>query len=405
MSRGPFSQRVPASLEAGPWARRLAAMRAQGRALIDLSDHNPTTADLGYLEDPALLRALSQPAGGPYTPAAAGLETAREAIALYYHDRGIHVAAEQIVLTSSTSEGYAHAMRLLCDPGEAILVPRPSYPLFESLAHAEGCRVGTYLLALKDGAWGIDVAALDEAVRTTPGARVIVAVNPNHPTGSFLSRIDVRSLKAVCEAHDLALMVDEVFSDFHAPWGRPDSEIRRSVLEDDWHGTTCAPLLLVLSGLSKVCGLPHVKLGWIVVGSDYALKHSALERLEWLADTFLSVSQSAQLALPAFLAGRDRFLATVLDRVARNRGALARLLQAIPGAELLPSDGGWSAVIALPPVRTDEEWALALLEHDVIVHPGYFYDFDEPGRLVLSLLPPPEAFDRALVALSEIARG
>jgi len=405
MSRGPFSQRVPASLEAGPWARRLAALRAQGRALIDLSDHNPTTADLGYLEDPGLLEALSHPVRGPYTPAAAGLESAREAIALYYHDRGIHVAAEQIVLTSGTSEAYAHAFRLLCDPGETILAPRPSYPLFESLAQAEGCRIATYPLVLEDGAWRIDVVALDAVIRATPGLRAIVTVNPNHPTGSFLSQTDAAALHDICMRHNLTLIGDEVFGDFRGGYGRSPSEIRRSLLECSDTDRVETPLRFVLSGLSKVCGLPQAKLGWIVVAGTRKLEQQAVERLEWLADAFLSVGQSVQHALPALLAGRERFQAAVHERVERNRAALGLLMTGIPGSALLPADGGWSAVIALPPVRTDEEWALALLEHDVVAHPGYFYDFDEPGRLVLSLLPPPEAFDRALKALFEIARG
>jgi hypothetical protein len=405
MSRGPFSQRVPASLEAGPWARRLAALRAQGRALIDLSDHNPTTAGLGYLADVRLRRALSNPGGRTYLPAAAGLETAREAIATYYTDRGLAVSPAQIVLTSGTSEAYAHAFRLLCDPGDAILVPRPSYPLFDSLAQAEGCRIATYPLVLEDGAWRIDIVALDAVIRATPGLRAIVTVNPNHPTGSFLSKADVAALRAACDAHGLSLICDEVFGDFHGGYGRPQAEIEASLLAPPWSGPAEAPLLLVLSGVSKVCGLPQIKLGWIVVRGKREVVEQAIERLEWLADTFLSVGQPAQYALRHLLGFRGQFQDEVRERVERNRASLARLLRAIPGSALLPADGGWSAVIALPPVRSDEEWALALLEHDVVVHPGYFYNFDEPGRLVLSLLPPPETFDRALKALFEIALG
>jgi len=405
MPRGPFSQRVPASLEAGPWARRLAALRAQGRALIDLSDHNPTTAELGYLQDTELVSALAIPGPSAYKPRAAGLTPARKAVSRYYQQRALYVSSLQVVLTSGTSEAYAHVFRLLCDPGEAILVPRPSYPLFESLAHAEGCRVVTYPLVLADGAWRIDVDALDAAVRATVGVRAIVTVNPNHPTGSFLSQADAAALYDLCERHDLALIGDEVFGDFHGGYGRSPGEIRRSLLEWSETDRVETPLRFVLSGLSKVCGLPQAKLGWIVVAGTPQLEQQAIERLEWLADAFLSVGQSVQHALPALLAGRERFQAAVHERVERNRATLGLLMAGIPGSALLPADGGWSAVIALPPVRTDEEWALALLEHDVIVHPGYFYDFDEPGRLVLSLLPPTEAFDRALVALSEIARG
>ena len=405
MSRGPFSQRVPASLEAGPWARRLAALRAQGRALIDLSDHNPTTAELGYLDDPELVRVLSDPGMATYTPLAAGIAAAREAIARYYFDRGLKVGAEQIVLTASTSEAYAHAFRLLCDPGEVVLVPRPSYPLFESLAHAEGCHVASYPLTVRGGAWRIDLGALEALLASTPDARAIVTVNPNHPTGSFLSLAEARTLSAMCDVHGVALISDEVFGDSLAQVARDPSGLVPSMLPSESGFPGPGTLTLVLSGLSKVCGLPQVKLGWIVVSGDPARRADALTRLEWLADTFLSVGQAAQHALPSLLAGRMRFQKAVRARVARNRAELERTLAGMPGAVLLPADGGWSAVVALPPVRTDEEWALALLEHDVIVHPGYFYDFEEPGRLVLSLLPPPSAFDRALKALFEIALG
>ena len=383
MARGPFSSRVPASLEPGPWARRLAALRAQGRPLIDLTDHNPTTAELDYLSD---LPALD--AGGPYEPDPAGLPVAREAVSAYYRDRGITVDPAHVVLTASTSEAYAHAFRILCDPGETVLVPRPSYPLFEALALAEGCVVEGY-------------ASPD----TLGDARAIVAVNPNHPTGRFLTRAEAAVLLRTCAQRGIALIADEVFADF--PWygGRPASELAGSLLRESVPGRSPQPLKLVFSGLSKVCGLPHLKLGWIVVQGEPFERDAALERLAWLGDTFLSVSQPVQRALPALLAGRARFQGAVRARVARNRTALAKAIEAAPGAVLLPADAGWSAVIALPEGRTDEEWALSLLEHDVIVHPGYFYGFDEPGRLVVSLLQPPRVFDPGVAALFAVALG
>lgn len=409
MPRGPFSSRVPESLEPGPWARRLAQMRGLGRPLIDLTDHNPTTADLGYLEGLSLLLALSNSGGRVYAPSAAGLESARQAVAIYYQDRGHLVDPSQVVLTSSTSEAYAHLFRLLCDPGEAILVPRPGYPLFDALARAEGCRVVTYPLRFRDGAWRLDIDSLIAILRETPDARAIVTVNPNHPTGSCLTIAEATSLWAACELHDLAFISDEVFDDYRAADGRDPAGLVQSFTGDSLSPFAIrTPLRFVLSGLSKVCGLPQAKLGWIVVvgpptigGSE--LGDAALERLEWLADTFLSVGGPIQSALPALLAGRARFQDEVKARVARNRAALVAALAPMPNAQVLPADGGWSAVIALDPVKSDEEWALALLEHDVIVHPGYFYDFDEPGRIVVSLLPAPAGFDVALTRLTAVA--
>lgn len=394
MPRGPFSQRVPAALEPGPWARRLDRLHAEGRALIDLTDHNPTIAELGYLE------ALSLDASGSYHPDPAGLRVAREAVCAYYSDRGVEVIPEHVVLTASTSEAYAHAFRLLCDPGEAMLVPRPSYPLFDALAQAEGCRVEPYSWDLEGDAWAI------APLKTLPeGVRAIVAVNPNHPTGAFLTHADAAVLLRACVQSGAALVVDEVFADF--PWfgGRPPSELATSMLRERLPGRFPQPLKLIFSGLSKVCGLPHLKLGWIVVQGEPLERDAALERLAWLGDTFLSVAQPVQLALPALLAGRARFQGAVRARVARNRGALAAALAALPEAALLPADAGWSAVIVLPGGRTDEEWALALLEHDVIVHPGYFYGFDAPGRLVVSLLAPPARFDAALASIFSVALG
>jgi aspartate/methionine/tyrosine aminotransferase len=385
-----WSSRTPASLTPGPWARRLSRLRAEGRPLIDLSEHNPTTA--GLVPPTA---AFAVPA--TYEPSPSGLAPARAAVSGYYAERGIALAPDRLVLTAGTSEGYAHAFRLLCDPGETVLVPRPSYPLFEPIAHAEGCRVAPYALRLEDGAWRLPEGALEAALDAAPGTRAVVVVLPNHPTGSFLTREEAGRVRAVCARAGVALISDEVFADFHAPYGRAAAELAPTLL-----GDAGGPLTLALSGLSKVCGLPQVKVGWIALDGPQAAVESAHERLEWLADAFLTVSHPAQGALPALLAGRHAFQDVTRARVARNRAALEGSAARIAGARVLPADGGWSAVIALPPVRGDEEWALALLEHDVVAHPGHFYDFEEPGLLVLSLLPDPTDFDRALGLLVEI---
>jgi aspartate/methionine/tyrosine aminotransferase len=403
-----FSDRAPSAFVRGPWAERLARLRAAGTPLLDLADHNPTAVGLTPLPGAAVLRALADPRALRYTPEPLGLPEARSAVARYYADRLLAMPAERVALTASTSEAYAHAFRLLCRPGEAFLVPAPSYPLFAPLAHAEGCRVEPWPLVLDPaaggaGAWRVDKAGVLAAADAAPDARALVVVNPNHPTGSFLARDEAAWLRALCAERGLALVSDEVFGDFRGEFGRPESALARSLAGDD-----DGPLTLVFSGLSKVCGLPQLKLGWIAVGGPTDVASEALDRIEWFADAFLSVAQPVQHALPALLAGRGAFQDAVRARVARNRAALAATLAGVgagaSGAHLLPADGGWSAVAALPPVRSDEEWALALLDHDVVVHPGYFYDFAEPGQLVVSLLPEPAAFDRAMLALAAVAR-
>jgi aspartate/methionine/tyrosine aminotransferase len=290
--------------------------------------------------------------------------------------------------------------------------------LFEPLAHAEGCRVAPWPLVLAgapgdpSAAWRIDRAGLAAAADATPAARALVVVNPNHPTGSFLTREDAAWLRGFCHERGLALVSDEVFGDFRGDWGRPADELALSLLPPAGGAASArgaddaGPLTLVFSGLSKVCGLPQLKLGWIAVDGPPAVAEEALERIEWFADTFLSVAQPVQHALPEILAGRGAFQDAARERVARNRAALALALAAIDGAALLPSDGGWSAVVALPPLRSDEEWALALLEHDVVVHPGHFYEFEEGApHIVVSLLAEPGEFDAALARLGDIARG
>jgi alanine-synthesizing transaminase len=376
-------------------------LRAAGTPLLDLADHNPTAVGLTPLAGAAVLRALADPRALRYTPEPLGLPEARAAVAGYYADRGIEVPADRVAITASTSEAYAHAFRLLCRPGESFLVPAPSYPLFAPLAHAEGCRVVTWPLVLDEiaGAWRVERAGVIAAADAAPDARALVVVNPNHPTGSFLTRDEVTWLRALCAERGLALVSDEVFGDYRGEFGRPAADLALSLAGDD-----DGPLTLVFSGLSKVCGLPQLKLGWIAVGGPDDVATEALDRIEWFADAFLSVAQPVQHALPALLAGRGAFQAAVRERVARNRAALAATLATVPGAALLPADGGWSAVAALPPVRSDEEWALALLEHEVVVHPGYFYDFEAQGRLVASLLPEDLAFDRAMLALAAVAR-
>ena len=385
-----------------PQKNRITLALEHAPPAFDLTESNPTRTQLPYAHG-ALVQALDNAAVRGYAPDPHGLPEARAAVALRYGERGLRVAADQITLTSGTSEAYAHAFRLLCNPHETFLVPRPSYPLFGPIAHAEGCKVASYPLVASEYGWRLPVEELEKAIARTSAPRAVVVVNPNHPTGSFLTHEEAQAVRAICVRAGIALISDEVFGDFHASYGRPEDMLARALLSDSQSGHD-VPLTFVFSGLSKVCGLPQLKLGWIVLDGPNPLVEAAREGLVWFADMFLPVAQPVQQALPALLAGRARFQDAVRTRTLRNRGALAAAVARIEGAALLPADGGWTAVIALPGSRSDEEWALALLELDVVVHPGDLYDFGEPGRLVLSLLPGPAAFDEALQRLAEVAR-
>jgi alanine-synthesizing transaminase len=293
------------------------------------------------------------------------------------------------VLTASTSESYTHLFRLLADPGGTFLVPAPSYPLFEPLAALEGVALRPYRLAY-DGAWHLDTHSLEQAFG--PDVRGVIAVQPNHPTGSCLDAEERALLAGLCERHGAAIIADEVFGDF-ARGGAP---------LPSFVGEARVPTF-VLSGLSKVCGMPQMKLGWIVVDGPDAVREAALKGLEWIADLFLSVSTPVQVALPRLLAARHAFQARVRERVERNLAALDRLVAARPELSVLDAQGGWAAVVRVPRTRSEEEWALGLLRRDVVVHPGHFYDFAGEGYLVLSLIPEPDVFHAGCARIAEFA--
>jgi alanine-synthesizing transaminase len=371
------SARTAWNLEANALAARVDRARESGRPLLDLAESNPARVGLSW---PAaeLAAALADPRVASYDPSPQGLPEAREAVARYLAERGDAVPPDRILLTASTSEAYALLLKLLCDPGDDVLVPAPAYPLLDLLADLEAVRLVRYPLRY-DGAWHVDLAELEAAI--TPRTRAIVVVSPSNPTGALLAAEERARLDAICGSRDLALVGDEVFSDTAlAP--------AASVL-----GAREA-LAFHLSGASKVCGLPQLKVAWIAAAGPPARVAPALERLELAADAYLSVSGPSQLALPRVLAARERFLAPLRARLAANRAALA----AIRGApfDALPSAGGWAAVLRIGETVDEEALCLALLEDDVIVQPGFFYDFERPGHLVLSLLPSPEVFAAGL---------
>jgi aspartate/methionine/tyrosine aminotransferase len=378
-----FSRRTPASLAPGGLSRAAAGRRRAGLPLADLTLSNPTRADLEY---PAaeILAALGDPRALAYEPSPGGLAAAREAIAAH-HGRG--AAADRIFLASSTSEAYGWVFKLLCEPGDEVLVPRPSYPLFDCLAALDAVRAVQYPLAELFG-WAIDFDALDR--RATPRTRAVAAVNPNNPTGHYVTRGDLARLDSWAARRGAALIVDEVFHDYAIEAG-PD---RASALDAAGEALT-----FTLSGLSKIAGLPQMKLGWLHAAGPPALVREACERLEWIADAYLPVSAPVQYAAPRWLELAPAIQRAILGRARENLALWRTCLPPESGARARPPGGGWNVVVEVPRTRGEEEWVLALLEEGVLIQPGYFYDFEREGLLVASLLPPPAVTRLGIEAL------
>ena len=393
-----FSRR----LEWLPGENPLGALETRLRALatdfFDLTAGNPTQVGLPA-RGPAIAAALADLGVQDYTPFALGDPRAREAVGQDYARLGASVAPEQIVLTASSSESYAWLFKLLCDPGDAVLVPLPSYPLFDYLAGLEGVALRRYQLAF-DGEWHIDWPSLAAAA---PGARAIVVVSPNNPTGSLLKRAEWQRLQALAAAHDLAVIIDEVFVDYgFAP--APDA------LGTVAAAATPAALSFALGGLSKGAGLPQLKLGWLAALGPAPAVQAALARLELIADSYLSVATPVARALPALLALGAEIRVDIRARVQHNRAALQAALGADAPVSWLPCEAGWSAILRLPTVRSDEAWALTLLQEDrVLVQPGYFFDLAGlphlGAPLVISLLTEPRVFATGVARIVARARA
>lgn len=375
------SGRVPVGVEANALTRLLSERRAAGAAIVDLTESNPTRAGLPYPVD--LLAPLADARGLSYAPEPLGLAAAREAVARDALRRGAVVRPESVVLAASTSEMYSWLFKLLCNAGDGILVPRPSYPLFEHLTRLEHVHASSYRLEYH-GRWSVDFSSVEQA---PAGTRAVLLVSPNNPTGSFVSRHDLDALLAICRTRQWALIVDEVFADYVLDASSPPTDIAASAGD---------VLTFTLGGLSKCVGLPQLKLGWAVVGGPAGDVARALDGLELIADTFLSVSTPVQLAAPALLAAGGQVRAAIQARVRANLDYLRAATARVPSCNLLPVEGGWSAVLRVPATHGEELLVLELLRHEsVLVHPGYFFDFDHEAFLVLSLLPPPDAFEDA----------
>jgi aspartate/methionine/tyrosine aminotransferase len=369
-----FSERTRWDLRPNRLAERVAEKRASGAVVLDLTETNPTRVGLAGPED--VLAPLARAEARLYEPRPFGLPAARESVAADFARRGLAVDPGHVVLSASTSEAYAFLFKLLCDAGDEVLVPRPGYPLFDFLATLESVRVGTYPLRY-DGEWHVDVAAVREALG--PRTRAVVVVSPHNPTGVCLKRDERDALEALCSAHGAALVSDEVFADYVF---RQDPRRAGGVTGEG------RALAFALGGLSKSCGLPQLKLAWTAVSGPEPLRRDALARLEVVADTYLSVSTPVQVAAPEILARREELQAPIRARTLRNLETLRGAIRPGCPASLLEPEGGWSAVLRVPATRGEEERVFRLLEErDVLVHPGFFFDFDREAYLVLSLLP------------------
>ena len=375
-----FSKRTEWKLTPNRFTQAQAELRAAGMKILDLSVSNPTRAGLHY-DVEGILETLTRPEAMDYDPQSKGLLKARQAVVRYYRDEheGYDLDPESLILTTSTSEAYSYVLRLLCNPDDEILIPKPSYPLFEFLADLADAKLVPYPL-LYDHGWQIDFPSLYKAV--THRTRAVVVVHPNNPTGSYAKSEEAAALNRFCQEYGLALLVDEVFLDYPLDGAaRPTFALNREVLT------------FTLSGLSKISGLPQMKVAWVVTSGPKERKTEALARLEVIADTYLSMNTPLQLATPVLLEQRRNIQPLLLDRARANLQELDRRLAQQKTCERLDVEGGWYVVLRVPATQTDEDLAIDLLRKlGVLVHPGHFYDFPGDGYLVVSLITPAEDF-------------
>jgi alanine-synthesizing transaminase len=373
-----FSTRTGWILTLNRFTEAQREMVAAGKKVLDLTVSNPTRAGLHY-DTESILKSLSRLEAMDYDPQPKGLVSAREAVAGYYREHKLEISSKSLVLTTSTSEGYSYVFRLLCDSGDEILVPKPSYPLFEFLADLEDVVLAPYPL-IYDHGWQIDFPSLYKAV--TSRTRAVVVVHPNNPTGSYASEGERNLLNSFCREHGLAVIADEVFLDYpHDGAARSSFAINRETLT------------FTLSGVSKISGLPQMKLAWVVTSGPEETAAAAMERLEVIADTYLSMNAPIQLAAPALLAERKHIQPEILERVRANLAELDDQLDKQKTCRRLEVEGGWYTVLRVPATQSDEELAIDILRKaSVLVHPGHFFDFASDGYLIVSLLTPVAEF-------------
>jgi aspartate/methionine/tyrosine aminotransferase len=383
-----FSQRLPPDAERNATSRELDRLAAAGTPIVDLTESNPTRVGLDYPAD--LLAALSGPEGLVYEPQPLGTRRARQAVAADCARRGARVDPGDVVLTASSSESYAWLFKLLCNPGDAVLAPRPSYPLFEHLTRLEAVRLVSYDVDYH-GEWRFDFDSIAQAPADT---RAVLVVSPNNPTGSYIDSADLDLLQTICRDRGWAIIADEVFADYPLDAAAPVTDIagRADVLA------------FSLGGASKALGLPQVKLGWIVAGGPAAGRAAALNALEFIADTYLSVSTAVQIAAPDLLERGAGVRRQIQSRVRENLTCARALAARYPACEVLAAGGGWSAVVRVPSIRSEEDLVLELLRRErILVHPGFFFDFPRESFVVVSLLPQPDIFADAMTRLLSVA--
>jgi alanine-synthesizing transaminase len=375
-----FSHRTEWEVQENPLTLLLRELRAEGSEILDWTVSNPTLCNFPYDRD-AISRGLTRPVAFTYVPDPAGALSARVAVAEFLKTQQVDMAPGRLLLTASSSEAYSYLFRLLCNAGERIAVPKPGYPLCEDLARLNDISLDAYRMHYA-GSWHIDEQSLRQAL--TPLTRAIVVIHPNNPTGSFLSAGEQEMVAEIAREHGVAVIADEVFLTY-AFGPQPAAQ-------------TCAhmraPLLFTLNGLSKMAGLPQLKLGWIGVHGDDPLAAQAMQRLEMIADTYLSVNTPVQMALPEILDTAAVLGEHIRARVAGNYAALQRSMK---GSEVsvLHADAGWNAILQLPRIRNDEEWTLHLLgQKGLLVFPGHFFDMEAEGCIIISLLPEETAFLR-----------
>jgi aspartate/methionine/tyrosine aminotransferase len=386
-----FSDRTNWKLTRNRLTEALEEVRSSGGRVLDLTISNPTRAGLRY-DDHTILESLASPHAMDYDPQPKGLLSARAAVAAYYQaQHGIRsLNLERLILTTSTSEGYSFVFRLLCNPGDELLVPKPSYPLFEFLADLQDVKLVPYPL-IYDHGWQMDFPSLQSAV--TERTRGVVVVHPNNPTGSYVHPQEQEALNCFCREHALAVIADEVFLDYaHNRSAQQSFVANQDVLS------------FTLSGVSKISALPQMKVAWIATSGPAEEVETAQARLEVIADTYLSMNAPMQWAVPVLLEQRESIQPQLLDRVLGNLAELDHQLAAQKSCQRLSVEGGWYAVLRVPVTQTDEELAVDLLRRkSVLVHPGHFYDFPSDGHLVLSLITPEGEFKEAVGRLLEAA--
>jgi alanine-synthesizing transaminase len=383
-----FSNRTNWHRQPNKLSEQLDLYRKSGKPILDLTNSNPTECGIAYPEE-EILMAFRNSALLKYQPNPRGLITAREAISNYYKSKKIEVNPSNIFLTASTSEAYSFVFKLLCNAEENVLVPKPSYPLFDYLAQLSDVELHHYHLRY-DREWEIDIDSIKNAVNKK--TKAIVLINPHNPTGMFLKENEYREIKAIAKENKLALIIDEVFIDY--AFKSDESRINSTASESE-------VLTFTLNGISKMIGLPQMKLGWIIINGQRSIVSEAMERLEIISDTFLSVNTPVQVALPKLLGTGVIVQQNILDRI-RNNYSILQKEMINSSCSSLTAQGGWYGVIRVPRTKSDEDWALQLLEKKgIYLFPGYFFDFDDEGYLVVSLLMESSVFKKAVREIVE----